>query len=465
MSSSAALVFDSRLVGRYGLAGPRYTSYPTALRFNEPIGVAQYRQAAASSEDALLRRGLSIYVHIPFCYSPCFYCGCTKIVTRDIDRVERYVGHLSEEISLRGRHFDRGRLVEQMHFGGGTPTYLSMARLSELISRIGEQFQLSDSDERDYSIEIDPRSVYPNTLRVLRELGFNRLSMGIQDFDSGVQRAVNRVQPPDMVRSVYLGARDMGFQSVNFDLIYGLPLQTLDTFASTLDQVIELRPDRLSVYGYAHMPQRFKAQRHIRQQELPDVSARLDLLRLVIEKLGAAGYLYIGLDHFALPSDTLAKAKVQKTLHRSFQGYSTHAGRDLVSFGVSAIGRVGTLFVQNPKLLKDYEAAIGQGDMPAQRGVGLNRDDLIRADVIQQIMCHGEIDIEALQTRHEIQFEEYFCAELGRLQSLRNDGLLDLDGASIRLTPTGQLLMRAVAMTFDAYLAPMAPSPAMSRLM
>ena len=334
-----------------------------------------------------------------------------------------------------------------------------------MISRIGRNFQLSDSDERDYSIEIDPRSISADTMRVLRELGFNRLSLGVQDFDPAVQRAVNRVQSPEMVRAVYLGARDLGFQSINFDLIYGLPLQTLGTFERTLDQVIDLRPDRLAVYGYAHMPQLFKAQRHIRQQDLPDAPTRLALLQLAIEKLGAAGYLYIGLDHFALPSDSLARAKAQKTLQRSFQGYGTHAGRDLVSFGVSAIGRVGSLFVQNPKLLKDYEAAIGQGELPAQRGVGLNRDDQIRADVIQQIMCHGEVDIAALQVRHEIQFEKYFPSELTRLQLLRDDGLVDLTDEFIRLTPTGQLLMRAVAMAFDAYLTPVTLSPAMSRLM
>ncbi len=408
MSSSSVIHFDAAIMARYAQTGPRYTSYPTAPQFKHEIQPQEYVRAATASEDALLRRPLSLYVHIPFCFSPCLYCGCNKIVTRDQTRMDRYTRYLAREIAWRGAYFDRERVVEQLHFGGGTPTYLPKATLVQLIRNLGQHFQLSAASDRDYSMEIDPRSVDRATLQLLKELGFNRLSLGVQDFDPRVQIAVNRVQPADMVQGVYEEARELGFQSINFDLIYGLPLQSVETFDRTLDLVIAMRPDRLAVYGYAHMPQLFKAQRRIRQEELPDASTRMALLQLAIERLGAAGYLYIGLDHFALPSDSLAQAKRQRTLHRSFQGYTTHANRDLVSFGVSAIGRVGSLYLQNHKRLADYEAAIERGVLPTERGVDVGQDDRIRADVIQQIMCHGLVDIEALQVRHGIEFEEYF---------------------------------------------------------
>ena len=465
MMNSSAIHFDADMMGRYGQAGPRYTSYPTALQFKEEITPEHYVRAATASEEALLRRPLSLYVHIPFCFSPCLYCGCNKIVTRVLHRMERYAGYLGREISLRARYFDRERVVEQLHWGGGTPTYLPKALLIELMAKLARHFRLTDSPGRDYSIEIDPRSVDPAALQLLKDLGFNRVSLGVQDFDPDVQAAVNRVQPADQVQGVYQAARDLGFQSINFDLIYGLPLQTLETFRRTLDQVIAMRPDRLAVYGYAHMPQLFKAQRRISSKELPDEATRLALLRLAIERLCAAGYLYIGLDHFALPSDSLARAKQQRTLHRSFQGYTTHANHDLVSFGVSAIGRVGGLYVQNHRLMPEYEAAIDQGTLPGRRGVCLDQDDSIRADVIQQIMCHGLVEIEALQARHGIVFQEYFAPELKRLCTLSEDGLVEVTQAHIRLTRAGQLMMRAVAMAFDAYLRPVTAAPLMSRLL
>jgi oxygen-independent coproporphyrinogen III oxidase len=464
VSSHTAIQFDVDMMARYGQDGPRYTSYPTALQFKDEIDADDYLRAATQSEDALECRSLSLYVHIPFCFSPCLYCGCNKIVTRELSRMERYVEHLIEEISLRGRLFDRRRLVEQLHFGGGTPTYLPSTLLIRIMEQLKQEFRLTDAAERDYSIEIDPRNVAPGTMQLLKELGFNRVSLGVQDFAPQVQIAVNRVQPIEMVQQVYQTARNGGFESINFDLIYGLPLQTQESFSRTLDQVIALGPDRLAVYGYAHMPQLFKAQRRISRRELPDASTRLDLLRLAIEKLCAAGYQYIGLDHFALPSDSLALAKQHKTLHRSFQGYTTHANRDLVSFGVSAIGRVDNLYVQNHKVLADYEAAVDRGALPSQRGVSLDRDDWIRGDVIQQIMCHGLVDIEALEARHAIVFEEYFAPELKKLQSLQDDGLVGVREARIWLTPVGQLLMRAVAMSFDAYVAPVSETRAMSRL-
>jgi oxygen-independent coproporphyrinogen III oxidase len=451
-------------MARYGHAGPRYTSYPTAVQFKDDIAAEDYCLAASSSDQAHKLEPLSVYVHIPFCFSPCFYCGCSRLITHDVSKAERYLQSVEREIAIRGRHFDRRRTVEQLHLGGGTPTFLSNQLLTGLIGRLGQQFQLIDAPERDYSIEIDPRTVDRGKLVLLRELGFNRVSLGVQDFDPAVQSAVNRLQPAELVEGVYAAARKLGFQSINFDLIYGLPLQTVDSFRETLDRVIELRPDRLAVYGYAHMPQLFKAQRKIRLEELPDAPARLALLQVAIERLCAAGYLYIGLDHFALPSDSLAQAKRRESLHRSFQGYTTHANRDLASFGVSAIGHVGHLYVQNHKHLRDYEAAIERGTLPTFRGIAMNKDDCIRADVIQQIMCHGRIDPAAIEFRHNIVFTQYFAPELQRLRGLARDGLIVWSDEGVRLTPVGQLLMRTVAMTFDAYLNAACPAPAMSRV-
>jgi oxygen-independent coproporphyrinogen III oxidase len=463
VTNSTAVRFDAAMMARYGQSAPRYTSYPTALQFKDSVESGEYLAAAACSEDALRGEPLSLYVHIPFCLSPCLYCGCNKIVTRRTERAEHYVRHLSREISLRAGHFARDRPVEQMHFGGGTPTYLPKQLLIEIMGNLAHEFRLSETKSRDYSIEIDPRSVDRDCLQLLKELGFNRVSLGIQDFDSEVQRAVNRVQPEKNVQHVYDAAREWGFQSINFDLICGLPLQTLATFTATLNRVVAMRPDRLAVYGYAHMPQLFKAQRHIRQEELPNAATRMALQELAIDKLVAAGYVYIGLDHFALPTDSLAQAKRNHTLHRSFQGYTTHANRDLVSFGVSAIGKVGNLYVQNYKLIKDYEAAIARGALPSQRGTTLSADDRIRADVIQQIMCHGRIDISEVEDRHHISFSNYFSLELARLRALQCDGLVELAERHVTLTVTGRLLMRAVAMSFDAYINPVAQSDALMR--
>lgn len=463
MTDATSVHFDARMMARYGQAGPRYTSYPTAPQFKREIAEQDYIQAATQSDQALEREPISVYVHIPFCFSPCFYCGCNRVITRDVAQAEKYLHYLKREIAMRGRHFDRRRPVEQLHLGGGTPTFLPKSLLNELMGELAQQFQLIDSSDRDYSIEIDPRTVDRRTLELLKELQFNRLSLGVQDFDPAVQRAVNREQPAKIVEEIYAAARGLGFQSINFDLIYGLPLQTLDSFSSTLDRVIALRPDRLAVYGYAHMPQLFKAQGKIRSEQLPDAAARMALLQLAIDRLCKAGYLYIGLDHFALPSDSLAQAKQAASLHRSFQGYTTHANCDLVSLGVSAIGRVGNIFVQNYKNVKDYQAAIERGVLPSQRGMVMDQDDRIRADVIQQIMCHGRIQPKAIESRHGIVFEEYFAREMHQLAALERDGLIAFHADSAELTPAGRLLMRAVAMTFDAYLQP-ATGPAMSRV-
>src|ERR1035441_5565013 len=463
MTVATAVSFDADLMRRYDREGPRYTSYPTALQFHEGIGIDDYERAASTNHDALERHPLSLSVHIPFCFSPCFYCGCNKVITRHLEHADSYVRCLLHEISQRGAFFDRGRVVEQMHFGGGTPTFLPNKLLTELVDRIGNEFQLTDEDNRDYSIEIDPRGADRTMLQLLATLGFNRVSLGVQDFDESVQLAVNRLQPAETVARVYDAARELGFRSINFDLIYGLPKQTLASFGETLDRVAAMRPDRLAVYGYAHMPHVFKAQRQIRSAELPDAAARLALLQLAIDKLGSAGYTYIGMDHFALPTDSLALAQQNGSLHRSFQGYTTHANRDLVNLGVSAIGQVGNLYVQNYKSLQDYQGAIARGALPSHRGVRMTEDDWLRKDVIHQIMCYGGVDMAAVERRHGVRFEEHFAAELQRLHALAGDGLVHLRDRRIELTPAGRLLMRTVATAFDAYAA--APRAArMSRM-
>jgi len=449
---SADVTFDTGIMGRYDREGPRYTSYPSARQFHDRLPPDAYRQAAATSRSAVEGSPLSLYVHLPFCFSPCFYCGCNKVVTHQLSRVDAYVRHLLDEVGRRSAFFDRERVVQQMHFGGGTPTFLPKKRLIELIDRLERDFQLTDDPSRDYSIEIDPRVTNHSMLQLLAALGFNRISLGVQDFDESVQRAVNRVQPASTVMSVYESARALGFRSINFDLIYGLPCQTAATFSETLDRVIEMRPDRLAVYGYAHMPKLFKAQRQIRAGDLPDAPTRLGLLQLTVDKLCTAGYVYIGMDHFALPEDSLAIARENGTLHRSFQGYTTHADRDLVSFGVSAIGQIGDLYIQNHKSLPEYETAIARGDLPSHQGTRMSADDLIRKDVINQIMCHGFVDAAGIEGKHGIEFGSYFGKELQQLQALQADGLVDLTGGRIALTPVGRLLMRNVAMTFDAYL-------------
>lgn len=463
MTQGTTVSFDADRMRRYDREGPRYTSYPTAQQFCGGITQGAYELAAATSRGAHAGQPLSAYVHIPFCSSPCFYCGCNKIITHSVDRIDEYVGHLLGEISLRGRHFDRNRVIDQLHFGGGTPTYLPKKRLIEIIDKLDREFRLTAAEDRDFSIEIDPRGADEDILRLLVALGFNRISLGVQDFDENVQRAVNRVQPEATVAKVYEVARELGFRSINFDLIYGLPLQTVSSFSATLDRVIAMRPDRLAIYGYAHMPRVFKAQRQIRNDELPDASVRLSLLQLAVGKLSEAGYNYIGMDHFALPGDPLALAKQNGTLHRSFQGYTTHADRDLVSFGVSAIGHIGDLYVQNHKSLRDYQAAVSSGALPSSRGKSVSSDDRIRQDVINAIMCHGFVDISAFETRHAIVFDEYFAGEFERLRVLQADGLVNLSPQQIALTSVGRLLMRTVAMVFDAYVKESQPA-AMSRV-
>ncbi len=447
-----ALAFDADLLRRYDRPGPRYTSYPTAPQFRADFGEADLRAAAVASNGDPIPRALSLYVHVPFCHSPCFYCGCNRVITRDLARGAAYVTRLEREIALVAPLFDRDRRAVQLHFGGGTPNFLSAAQLAEVVSAIRGQFRFADADDCDISIELDPRYCDPRDMPVLAAAGFNRASLGVQDFDPAVQRAVNRVQSVEETRAIVDACRAAGMRSVNIDLIYGLPGQSLEGFGRTLDIVTAIHPDRLAVYSYAHLPQLFKPQKQIDEALLLDGEAKLALLQLAVEKLTAAGYVYIGMDHFALPGDELAIAKSRGDLHRNFMGYTTHADSDLVGLGVSAISHVANTFSQNPRDLPSWEAAIDAGRLPVFRGMRLDEDDELRADLIQSLMCQGEIRVKDLQDRYAIGFAEYFSQELARLQPLVEDGLVAMSPESIRATPRGQLLLRNIAMCFDRYL-------------
>lgn len=442
--------FDIDLIRRYDKAGPRYTSYPTAVQFHEGFTEDQYRQYALQSNAS--GRPLSLYFHIPFCDTVCYYCACNKIVTKDRARALPYLEHLYKEIAMQGELFERSRSVNQLHWGGGTPTFLSDEQMKELMTVTGKYFNLRDDDQGEYSIEIDPREVQKDTIKVLRELGFNRMSMGVQDFDPGVQKAVNRIQPEAVTMEVLASARDAGFRSISLDLIYGLPFQTVASFGQTLDKIIAIDPDRLSIFNYAHLPELFKPQRRINVDELPSAAEKLDILQHTINRLTDAGYVYIGMDHFAKPDDELAVAQRERTLYRNFQGYSTHADCDMVSMGVTSIGMVGNSYSQNVKKSEDYYASIESGHLPIFRGYELNEDDVLRREVITNLMCHFVLDIARIEERYNIRFADYFAPELDDLALMQKDGLLSLDGSEIQIEPAGRLLIRNVCMVFDRYL-------------
>ena len=448
----APLPFDPDLLRRYDRPGPRYTSYPTAPKFHDGFGEAELREAALASNGDPIPRRISLYVHIPFCTSPCFYCGCNRIITRDKSRAEGYLARLFREIDLTAQLFDRDREVIQLHFGGGTPNFLAPAQLREVVDTLRSQFRFSDSATRDISIELDPRFVDAADIAQLADIGFDRASFGVQDFDPAVQHAVNRIQSVEETRAVVDACRANGFRSVNVDLIYGLPRQSAAGFARTLDIVNDMRPDRVAVYSYAHLPDLFKAQRQIDAADLPDPAAKLGLLQLAIERLGAAGYEYIGMDHFALPDDELSIARRRGGLHRNFMGYTTHADSDLVGLGVSAISHIGDTYSQNPRDVAAWQVALDQGKLPVFRGMRLDADDVLRADLIQSLMCRGEIPVTALERRHAIDFPEYFADALDRLQPLAEDGLVRFEDTRIEVTSRGRLLLRNIAMCFDRYL-------------
>jgi oxygen-independent coproporphyrinogen-3 oxidase len=397
-----------------------------------------------------ISKPLSLYVHLPFCNTICYYCACNKIITKDHGRSAKYLKYLDKELSLQAEALDGSRDLVQLHFGGGTPTFLSHDELRQLMASIRKHFRLLPNGE--YSIEVDPRKVDAATVALLAELGFNRMSVGVQDVDPEVQAAVNRIQSIEETRDVIENARASGFKSVSVDLIYGLPKQSLDSIARTLDEVIAMSPDRLSVYNYAHLPSLFKPQRRINEAEMPSGDAKLQILQLVIRRLTEAGYVFIGMDHFAKPDDELTIAQRQGRLHRNFQGYSTYAECDLLSIGVSAIGKVGPTYAQNYKTLDEYYDALDRGVLPVLRGIEASPDDLLRRSIIQALMCHFEVSIEALEIAHVIDFQEYFKEEIPDLKEMEDAGLLRLSDRWITVLPPGRLLVRAIAMVFDRYL-------------
>jgi oxygen-independent coproporphyrinogen-3 oxidase len=438
---------SDELLKRYDVPGPRYTSYPTADRFVEAFGELEYIQALQQRRTASLGSPLSLYVHIPFCDSVCYYCACNKVITKHHERGAEYLRYLEREVALQVEHFGSGRNVSQLHLGGGTPTFLSDDELRQLMAMMRRHFNLVAGGE--FSVEVDPRTVTPGRLQALFDMGFNRLSFGVQDFDPMVQKAVHRVQPAEQVFDLVAASRRIGFESINVDLIYGLPLQTTESFARTLAQVSELRPDRIALYGYAHLPERFKPQRRIHAAELPSGSQKLAMLSMSLDAMSQAGYVYVGMDHFALPNDALAVAKRQGRLHRNFQGYSTQPDCDLIALGVSAIGRIGATYSQNAKTLEAYYDALDQGRLPIVRGLALSRDDILRRTVIMALMCQGELLFESIELGHLIQFSRYFARELEILRDFEEEGMVRLSETGVEVTESGWYLVRAIAMVFD----------------
>lgn len=443
--------FDPELLRRHDRPGPRYTSYPTAPHFHDGYGEAALRDAIMGSNR--LGRPLSLYVHVPYCSSPCFYCGCNRVITRDHGKGIAYVARVLSEADLMAPQFDPAREVIQLHLGGGTPNFLAPAQMRELIEGLRGRFTLSTAASRDFSIELDPRFVTRADIAVLAELGFNRASLGVQDFDPDVQKAINREQGVDATLDILRACREYGLRSVNVDLIYGLPKQTLGGFAQTLETVLRERPDRLAVYGYAHLPHLFRAQRQIADADLPTPDQKLALLGLAVQRLSEAGYQYIGMDHFALPEEDLSRAQRAGQLHRNFMGYTTHADTDLVGLGASAISHIGTTYSQNPRELPAWEAAVDAGRLPVWRGLALDRDDVLRAELIGQLMCQGEVDGKALAARHGVDFETYFADGLHALAALQADGLAEYTQGVVRASERGRPLLRLLAMCFDRYLA------------
>jgi len=449
----AAPVLSEALLRRFDAPGPRYTSYPTADRFVEAFGAQDLCNALQQRAQGAVAGSplpLSVYVHIPFCESVCYYCACNKVITKHHERAGEYLDALDSEIALVVAQARSGQPVSQLHFGGGSPTFLSDAELQRVVDALRRAFQIDDTTEM--SIEVDPRTVTPERLAHCRALGFNRISFGVQDFDAQVQKAVHRVQPFESVRELMLSARSLGFKSINADLIYGLPRQTPQSFARTVQQIGELRPDRIALYAYAHLPQRFKPQRRIVADELPSAAQRVAMLGDAIAGFLGRGYQYIGMDHFALPDDALAVAKRQGRLHRNFQGYSTQPDCDLVGLGVSSIGKVGANYYQNAKTLPEYYDALRQGQLPVQRGIALTRDDVLRRAVIMALMCQGRVEFESIELAHLIQMREYFARELEALLPMVEAGLVVIEEGAIQVTATGWYVVRAVAMTFDRWL-------------
>ncbi|OGT00539.1 MAG: oxygen-independent coproporphyrinogen III oxidase [Gallionellales bacterium RIFCSPLOWO2_12_FULL_59_22] len=444
------LVVDLELIRRLDKNGPRYTSYPTADRFNDTFTAESYRQWIEKRKAEGGAKPLSLYIHIPFCNTLCFYCACNKIITKDRSQSAEYVRYLIKEMEMQAALLGPGQVVEQLHFGGGTPTFMSDDEFRQIMAAIRRHFKLVEDGE--YSIEIDPRKVSNETIELLGSEGLNRISVGVQDFDAEVQRAVNRIQSEEETLRIIHAARANGFKSVSIDLIYGLPKQTLQGFGATLDKIIAVDPDRLSIYNYAHMPTIFKPQRRIHEDDLPAPQTKLDILSMAVNKLTKAGYVYIGMDHFAKPEDELAVAQRQGRLHRNFQGYSTHSDCDLVALGVSAIGKIGPTYSQNYREVEEYYVALDKDELPIMRGLELNADDLVRREIIQALMCHFEISKKSFDTGFQIDFDSYFSTEMGELREYEQEGLLEITPERIGVTPKGRMLIRNICMAFDKYL-------------
>lgn len=444
--------FNLDLIKKYDKAGPRYTSYPTAVVFNEQFKASDALAQAKASQISHKGEAISLYFHIPFCDTLCFFCACNKIATKKREKADTYLDYLEKEMQIISQAYDATRRVEQMHFGGGTPTFLIEAQFERMMALIAQYFPLIDSEDRDYSIEIDPRSVTDQSIKKLASYGFNRFSLGVQDVNPVVQKAVNRIQPTEMTRGIIQACRAVKARSISVDLIYGLPFQTLESFAKTLQAVIDMSPDRLSVFNYAHMPHLFAPQKRIKAEDLPSAQEKLAILQMSIEKLCQAGYVYIGMDHFAKPDDELAIAQANGSLQRNFQGYTTHAELDLVALGVSSISSVNHSFSQNVKSTQQYYALLDQGQLPVYRGYLLNADDILRKQVIQDLACHFALDFEAIEQQFNIDFKQYFAHELNELQEMHKDQLLTLTDTGLSVSNVGRLLIRNICMVFDFYL-------------
>ncbi|WP_373186748.1 oxygen-independent coproporphyrinogen III oxidase [Halopseudomonas sp.] len=445
------ICWNADLIRRYDNAGPRYTSYPTAVQFHDGIEPSDLTGALELSRQE--QRPLSLYVHIPFCANICYYCACNKVITKDRSRAEPYLQSLFREIEIVSQHVDADQQVQQLHFGGGTPTFLAHDQLRRLMDKLRAHFNLRDDDVGDYSIEIDPREADWATMGLLREIGFNRVSFGVQDLDEDVQRAVNRLQTPEQTLTVMEAARALQYRSINIDLIYGLPKQTAQGFAKTVDAIIAMKPDRLSVFNYAHLPERFLPQRRIQAEDLPSPQDKLAMLENTINQLVGAGYRYIGMDHFALPDDSLSNAQESGELQRNFQGYTTHGHCDLIGLGVSSISQVGDLFSQNSSDIKVYQHTLDSGKLATRRGLECHADDRLRRAVIGQLICHFALDFADIEERFDIVFRDYFADCWPVLQQMSRDGLLQLTERGIRILAAGRLLVRSVCMVFDAYQA------------
>ncbi|MEY3219873.1 MAG: oxygen-independent coproporphyrinogen oxidase [Pseudomonadota bacterium] len=444
------IIFDSDLIKRYDKSGPRYTSYPTAVQFHDGFNKETYRDYALKSNET--HKPLSLYFHIPFCDTVCYYCACNKVVTKDRNLSPPYLQRLFREIELQGALFDKKRPINQLHWGGGTPTFLSHNQINALMNKTREYFNLLDDDSGEYSIEIDPREANAETVALLRKNGFNRMSLGVQDFEPQVQKAVNRIQSEAETFAVMNAARNEGFKSISIDLIYGLPFQTTASFLRTLEKIISASPDRISIFNYAHLPTLFKPQRRINEQELPSPSEKLSILQHAIQTLTTSGYVYIGMDHFAKPNDELAIAQRNRTLYRNFQGYATHADCDLIGLGATSIGKVGNSYSQNLKLLPEYYAAIDAEQLAVFRGVALTEDDVLRREVITQLICHFYLSIPAIEQQYQLCFVEYFADAWKQLEELQRDGLIKYDEQMIEVLPVGKLMIRNICMLFDRYL-------------